>query len=407
MSLLTDIADFKARVKTRILDKTTAKSIKKADVGDSLDELADLLVQTLPDGIMSGLSTTISGSNAIVAAGVWKIWNNLYTTTSDTSIPYDPQDATLTRYDVIYADADGNINILSGQLASTPIEPSYPQGTVKIASILITPNEVVIQPPPVINYVDTLTDQIINGFKTFLQSPQVPTATGPNDAVPFSQIEGIENFDTILDDDDDFVSALLTFINNSNITLHYEASGTQNLAPAGEYPFNYNDADPNDAPLFDFDPNYLYSIEPDDIVPGDGSYLTSLEAANKIALFLKPYAEDYVASNGNGNVNIDAKNLIVTVDDAEVSFVSQLQVKDVPNNIIRYTGLPSGGIQFRDNLLPSTVHQVLVASTDDNMIIAITAANLSEVLYKTKEFLSTDPDNSLTAPITIALYPAP
>lgn len=49
MSLTADIAAFKARVDTRITQKTTLKSIKKADVASSLDELGDLIAELAGD----------------------------------------------------------------------------------------------------------------------------------------------------------------------------------------------------------------------------------------------------------------------------------------------------------------------------------------------------------------------
>lgn len=172
--------------------KTLDDSISGDDEANCFDALANLL---LPDGIISGLGIAVDGSNnAIVQPGTWQIDRVQYSTLAVNTLPLDVQDPSLKRYDVIYADIAGAVNILSGDLSADPIEPAIPTGTLKIAAALIIPTGISIITPPPNDFVDLSSDQtIFSGIKTFIKSPQVPNGISGGDAVNIGQIAGMFN----------------------------------------------------------------------------------------------------------------------------------------------------------------------------------------------------------------------
>lgn len=214
----------------------------------------------------------------------------------------------------------------------------------------------------------------------------------------------------IVDDDDDFNAGVLSIINQGDGDIIYlDDQGNPNtLAATDTLSFGYDN--PDQTPNFQFDPDYLYAIYIDGTANANKSYLSADDAAVQMALFNLQFADDYVLSNGNGDVNIDKKNLVVSVTDATVrASITQLQVKDTTANSVKYNGIGELGSDILDinsALTPSNTNQVLVQSTDANLLIAVMAGNIDGVLYKTQNFLTDDPDNSLTAPITVTIYPA-
>lgn len=167
---------FQGRIQTRYTNKTLPSSITKADHADSFNELSGYLLDLLPNGILTGLDLSLSGSNVLIQPGTWMIDSFVYSIISQQSLPIDAQDATYSRYDVLYADDTGNIHLVSGSLSLTPLEPSVPNDTIKLGSIFITPTTVTITPPPLTGYVDTTTNQpSIHGLKNFMDGIQSVT----------------------------------------------------------------------------------------------------------------------------------------------------------------------------------------------------------------------------------------
>lgn len=418
MALLDDIAAFKLRIKARFYDKRLAKSIKKEDSGDSFDELAEMLISLLPDGILDGLDVSISGSNTITTAGSWKIDGIVYSKSTSTTIPYDPQDATLSRYDVLYADTTGNVNLLSGALSITPIEPPVPTGTIKVATILITPTSVTIAPPPILGFMDLFTDQVADGFKTFLKSPQVPTAVGDNDAVPLHQLNDLAGFDEVVDDEPDFnpladsYDFLLNFFNGGDNAIPYtdQNGDPQTLAPGGTFSYGYLNADQSSNPIFTLNTNTLFALQSPVIPQGDFDYQNATDFAATIAAMKAAAAADYITGNGN-IINIYNKNLVVAVPDNTVrSSLTQLQIYNVTDSVLVYDGLvdvTSPLLHISSELNAAKTYQARIQSTDVDIQIAITAHNKSGTLTKTQNFLQSDSDNSLISPITVLIYKTP
>lgn len=131
--------------------------------------LADLI---LPDSIISGLALSISGgnTNVIIQPGAWRLSNIVYSAPSVTTLPIDAQDATLSRFDTLYAKNDNTIHVASGTLSATPVEPAIPGGTIRIGVVSITPTSVTTIVAPITNYVDATTNQTAHGSKTWFDS---------------------------------------------------------------------------------------------------------------------------------------------------------------------------------------------------------------------------------------------
>lgn len=123
----------------------------------------------LADGVVSGLVTTISGSNAITTAGTWRINKVVYAKNTPTTTPLEAQDATLFRQDILYATTAGTILKAVGTLGPTFTAPNIPDNTIPIANIFISPTSVTTA-PPVVNAILTTNNQTKDGILT-LNSP--------------------------------------------------------------------------------------------------------------------------------------------------------------------------------------------------------------------------------------------
>lgn len=140
----------------------------------------------LPDSIVSGLGLTLVSTNVVVASGSWRIHNLIYSKGTSTTLAVDAQDATLSRFDAVYATTTNTIGVVSGTLSASPDIPSIPGGTLLIGTILITPTSVTTGIPPTTTYIDTTTVQTISitGQKTFLYNPILSdTIVNPQQAV--------------------------------------------------------------------------------------------------------------------------------------------------------------------------------------------------------------------------------
>jgi|GEM_PF-1741514 len=116
--------------------------------------------QYLQNTVISGLNMSATEPSVFITAGVWRIHDVLYHTTGTTTLGIDAQDATLSRYDEVYADASNTLHVVSGTLSLAPVQPAIPAGTVDVGSVLITPTSVTTIPnPPITNFVTTNTTQ--------------------------------------------------------------------------------------------------------------------------------------------------------------------------------------------------------------------------------------------------------
>lgn len=93
-----------------------------------------------PDGIITGLSLSVSGSTVSVAAGQWRIAGVVYQTISITNLTLSAADPVNDRIDLIYADNIGSIAVATGTASSNPVKPSLAAGSVEIGFALVTPS---------------------------------------------------------------------------------------------------------------------------------------------------------------------------------------------------------------------------------------------------------------------------
>lgn len=185
MSIITDVAAFKAATDTNITTKDQPNTIPPVVVGESFKSLADLLktyygqvfnVLTgttvpgnasgadsdlyfrdnnpitvyqkfagawvlkatlnlgilFPDGPLIGLLTRIAGMVVTVTAGGWTIDNVIYRKATQTQFTLAAANANFGRYDLIYADKNDAVLILAGTAASTPVIPTVPASCIMI-----------------------------------------------------------------------------------------------------------------------------------------------------------------------------------------------------------------------------------------------------------------------------------
>lgn len=201
------------------------------------------------DHVVSGMQVSTALGSAIVQPGSWQIGGHLYTSLNVNVLSLSAQDPSLSIWNVIYLDTNGYVNMIASSYSSQPVEPTVPNGTLKLASILITAaGYQVTIPPPITDYVNTTTDQSVDGVKTFIKSPQVPNGVNPNDAVNASQIAGFEiltnkaiDFSVINNTKYPTTQAVFNFIELVDTILTgmvTTASGTTATTTAGTYRIN-------------------------------------------------------------------------------------------------------------------------------------------------------------------------
>lgn len=84
----------------------------------------------LPDGILVGLRTSITGSLVTVYPGAWAINNAKYEKYTQTQFTLAASHASFDRWDLIYADANDDILIITGTPTLVPVEPTLPADCV-------------------------------------------------------------------------------------------------------------------------------------------------------------------------------------------------------------------------------------------------------------------------------------
>lgn len=119
------------------------------------------------NGIVSGLITTISGSNAITTAGSWRIAGILYSKGTSTTTALEAQDPTLFRQDILYATTSNTILKSVGVLGVSFTAPSIPPNTIPVANIFISPTSVTTTPVTTETYSLSKLTGYANNYTTF------------------------------------------------------------------------------------------------------------------------------------------------------------------------------------------------------------------------------------------------
>jgi hypothetical protein len=113
-------------------------SVTSTQTPTGLTEITRLGDLELIDTVLTGCVTTASGTTATTTAGTWRISNLVYSKGTSTSTTIPAQDATLSRYVVIYGTTSNTILGVNGTLSTDPVQPDIPANTVLIDVILIT-----------------------------------------------------------------------------------------------------------------------------------------------------------------------------------------------------------------------------------------------------------------------------
>ena len=106
-----------------------------------------------PDGIITGLSVSVSGLSVSVTAGQWRIAGIVYQTTSTTSLTLSTADPTDNRIDLIYADNTNTVSALAGTASANPVKPSLPSNSIEVGFALVTPSGSSVTSAPGADYV--------------------------------------------------------------------------------------------------------------------------------------------------------------------------------------------------------------------------------------------------------------
>lgn len=122
------------------------------------------------NSVLKGLGLSISGANVLIQTGTWRINNKGYSTSSVTTLAHASQDASLSSFDLIYADTLNTLHIVHGTPAATPSVPTLPDAVnqTSVGIFSITPTSVTAAPTPITDYVNTTSAQTIHGDKTFI-----------------------------------------------------------------------------------------------------------------------------------------------------------------------------------------------------------------------------------------------
>lgn len=121
--------------------KNTGDQLSAAELNNivaAVNSKADLSGIVLPDGVLSGLASSIASSTLTVALGTWRIANVVYQTTVPTVITVAAADPSNNRIDLIYANATNQIQLLEGTAAPNPLKPSAPSGCIEVGFVLVT-----------------------------------------------------------------------------------------------------------------------------------------------------------------------------------------------------------------------------------------------------------------------------
>lgn len=193
MSVASEIAAYKLTVVNNITSKVAINSISPENVGDSDTDLADLIQPWLemvefgqevfgetyaptiegsdgdwwfqisggtfyvyrkisgswvakvnltigivfPDGPLINLRVAVSGFDATVTPGGWVINNVIYQKLTQTAFVIPVADLNFDRYDLIYADTNGDVLYQQGVASSTPAFPTTPANTIVVDYIIV------------------------------------------------------------------------------------------------------------------------------------------------------------------------------------------------------------------------------------------------------------------------------
>lgn len=205
-----------------VIYKTPAARDSSYNIANTkyVDRAVMLNSPSSPNAVIAGLSMQILIDNVTleVAGGFWRIGNNIYSRIPPTDFTTSTPDATLYRYESVYATKGDTLGIAVGALNAIPVPPSIPDSTVLVGTILITPTgPTVIYPAAGTIYTksDTLTSsRTVNGYHNKGLSFNMFNNGGGSTLLTFNPTAGFDLF-----------TQLVT--NGSSSELYSDASGYQ------------------------------------------------------------------------------------------------------------------------------------------------------------------------------------
>jgi len=93
---------------------------------------------SIPDGVLTSLRTTIAGFLVTVAAGSWAISNVIYQKLTQTQFTLTDADLNYTRFDLIYANEDGEILKQDGIASISPAYPATPANCIVVDYAIVS-----------------------------------------------------------------------------------------------------------------------------------------------------------------------------------------------------------------------------------------------------------------------------
>lgn len=219
-----------------------------------------------------------------------------------------------------------------------------------------------------------------------------------------------DNIVIISDTEEVYIPSILivNFVNQGDSGIEYKLSSdgiTLLLLEGGRYGFAFT-GDPAQVPLLTFISSSFYAFYPDGEDQSDVIYLTSTAAAAYIAAFNLAFAQNFITQNGNGNVNILVKNLLVNVANTIAASITSLQILDSSDNVVYHATTPidiTNGLKYAGHDLGVDTYKVVVQSSDPTVQISVKGGNSSSAVIKDEQFAANDPDNGFTSPIQITI----
>lgn len=257
--------------------------------------------------------------------------------------------------------------------------------------------------------------QSVSSVIIFQNSPQVPEATGPHDAVAFDQIGSLINLTEIIDrftspDPTPGTGVILNILNHGDLVVPYNSptTGANSLAIGSVWVLDFPDDEYT--PDLTLDTEYFYAIEIDDIPSNLIVFRNSVATQLILDTMTKSFAEDLLASSGGSNINIYSHNLIMTAIDVDGSTDAEdltvFKIVNASDDSVVYDAGSSitDGFVYMASPLGGGNYKVLVSSPNTGTLIVVESAG--GVVTKTQNFLTGDTDNLFQAPIRVSIQPA-
>lgn len=149
---------------------TAGQILAKIDDTDGNVDWIDAPTGGDPDGLISGGAATVSGQTVTIQPVTWRISGVDLSTVSATDFLLADADPVNGRYDVIYGDNSGDLNIIEGYTSANPVKPTIPNDTIEIAVAYVEPGTISTIGVELANYATKQDVLNVTGDKASLQT---------------------------------------------------------------------------------------------------------------------------------------------------------------------------------------------------------------------------------------------